>query len=121
MEGGFLWPEPLIQLNPAFEPGPSLQDLINRSLELLGAKLTRPQEQVAADVKIVVAGESLGGALAALLSVRMQQQAHPHRANWAGYFEKFVRHFTVPTEDLFEGKTLRRGGQFRTFLLLFRI
>lgn len=28
----------------------SLQDLINRSLELLGAKLTRPQEQVAADV-----------------------------------------------------------------------
>lgn len=28
-EGGFLWPDPLIQLNPAFEPGASLQELID--------------------------------------------------------------------------------------------
>ena len=28
MEGGFLWPDPLIQLNPAFEPGESLETLI---------------------------------------------------------------------------------------------
>ena len=28
LRGGTLWPEPLIQLNPAFEPGESLQDLV---------------------------------------------------------------------------------------------
>ena len=28
MEGGFLWPDPLIQLNPSFEPGAPFQDLI---------------------------------------------------------------------------------------------
>src|SRR5690606_38700603 len=28
MEGGFLWPDPLIQLNPAFEPGETLEQLI---------------------------------------------------------------------------------------------
>ena len=28
LDGGTLWPEPLIQLNPAFEPGESLTDLI---------------------------------------------------------------------------------------------
>ncbi len=28
MDGGFLWPDPLIQLNPSFEPGETLQDLI---------------------------------------------------------------------------------------------
>jgi len=29
MEGGFLWPDPLIQLNPSFEPGEPLQALID--------------------------------------------------------------------------------------------
>jgi len=29
MEDGFLWPDPLIQLNPSFEPGETLQELIN--------------------------------------------------------------------------------------------
>ena len=29
LAGGTLWPEPLIQLNPAFEPGESLQDLVS--------------------------------------------------------------------------------------------
>jgi hypothetical protein len=28
MARGFLWPEPLIHLNPAFEPGESIQQLI---------------------------------------------------------------------------------------------
>lgn len=28
MEGGFLWPDPLIQLNPSFEPGASQQQLV---------------------------------------------------------------------------------------------
>ena len=28
MDGGFLWPDPLIQLNPAFEPGETLAELI---------------------------------------------------------------------------------------------
>lgn len=28
MEGGFLWPDPLIQLSPAFEPGESLEELV---------------------------------------------------------------------------------------------
>ena len=28
LAGGTLWPEPLIQLNPPFEPGESLQDLV---------------------------------------------------------------------------------------------
>lgn len=28
MEGGFLWPDPLIQLNPSFEAGESLEELI---------------------------------------------------------------------------------------------
>ena len=28
MEGGFLWPDPLIQLNPSFEAGETLQALI---------------------------------------------------------------------------------------------
>ena len=29
MEGGFLWPDPLIQLNPSFEPGDTLRELID--------------------------------------------------------------------------------------------
>ena len=29
MDGGFLWPDPLIQLNPSFEPGETLQKLID--------------------------------------------------------------------------------------------
>jgi hypothetical protein len=29
LAGGTLWPEPLIQLNPAFEPGESFQDLVS--------------------------------------------------------------------------------------------
>src|SRR5271157_2460588 len=29
LTGGFLWPEPLIQLNPAFEPGESLKALVD--------------------------------------------------------------------------------------------
>lgn len=29
MEGGFLWPDPLIQLNPSFEPGESFRALID--------------------------------------------------------------------------------------------
>lgn len=28
MEGGFLWPDPLVQLNPSFEHGESLEDLV---------------------------------------------------------------------------------------------
>ena len=31
MDGGFLWPDPLIQLNPSFETGETLQDLIDNS------------------------------------------------------------------------------------------
>ncbi|TNE43150.1 MAG: DEAD/DEAH box helicase [Deltaproteobacteria bacterium] len=30
MEEGFLWPDPLIQLNPSFQPGDTLQSLINK-------------------------------------------------------------------------------------------
>lgn len=29
MQDGYLWPEPLVQLNPAFEPGESLADLVS--------------------------------------------------------------------------------------------
>ena len=29
MDGGFLWPDPLIQLNPSFEAGETLQQLID--------------------------------------------------------------------------------------------
>ena len=29
MDGGFLWPDPLIQLNPSFEVGETLQELID--------------------------------------------------------------------------------------------
>ena len=29
LEGGFLWPEPLIQLNPAFEPGAWIDELVD--------------------------------------------------------------------------------------------
>lgn len=32
LDGGFLWPEPLIQLNPAFEPGERMQDLVSSGL-----------------------------------------------------------------------------------------
>jgi ATP-dependent helicase YprA (DUF1998 family)/very-short-patch-repair endonuclease len=28
LDGGFLWPEPLVQLNPAFLPGPTIDDLV---------------------------------------------------------------------------------------------
>jgi ATP-dependent helicase YprA (DUF1998 family) len=28
LQDGYLWPEPLVQLNPAFEPGDSLADLV---------------------------------------------------------------------------------------------
>lgn len=28
LEGGYLWPQPLVQLNPSFEPGDSLPDLV---------------------------------------------------------------------------------------------
>src|SRR5947209_7568946 len=30
LDGGVLWPEPLIQLNPAFEPGESIDELVAR-------------------------------------------------------------------------------------------
>jgi hypothetical protein len=29
MDGGFLWPDPLIQLNPSFEAGETLQELVD--------------------------------------------------------------------------------------------
>lgn len=32
LQEGALWPEPLIQLNPAFEPGASVPDLVGRQL-----------------------------------------------------------------------------------------
>jgi len=32
LEGGRLWPDPLIQLNPAFEPGEPMQDLVDQGL-----------------------------------------------------------------------------------------
>ena len=32
MEGGFLWPDPLIQLNPAYEPGEPIQQLIDQGV-----------------------------------------------------------------------------------------
>lgn len=32
LEDGFLWPEPLIQLNPAFEPGEAMRDLVAKDL-----------------------------------------------------------------------------------------
>jgi ATP-dependent helicase YprA (DUF1998 family) len=31
LDGGFLWPEPLVQLNPAFLPGPTIDDLVGQS------------------------------------------------------------------------------------------
>ena len=31
MDGGFLWPDPLIQLNPSFEAGETLQQLIDNA------------------------------------------------------------------------------------------
>ena len=41
--------------------------------------------ELGAEVRLFVAGESLGGALAALLSLRMQQPSHPHHQQWAGF------------------------------------
>lgn len=32
LENGVLWPEPLIQLNPAFEPGESIEDLVSSGI-----------------------------------------------------------------------------------------
>ena len=32
LKGGMLWPEPLLQLNPAFEPGESLDALVHSGL-----------------------------------------------------------------------------------------
>ncbi|MFM8476406.1 MAG: hypothetical protein ACKOEO_11495, partial [Planctomycetaceae bacterium] len=32
MEQGLLWPEPLLQLNPAFEPGRSVDELVHLKL-----------------------------------------------------------------------------------------
>lgn len=32
MDGGLLWPNPLLQLNPSFEPGESLPDLVERDV-----------------------------------------------------------------------------------------
>jgi len=32
LDNGFLWPEPLIQLNPAFEPGEPMRDLVAKDL-----------------------------------------------------------------------------------------
>ncbi|MGI6208986.1 MAG: DEAD/DEAH box helicase, partial [Anaerolineae bacterium] len=32
LDGGLLWPEPLIQLNPAFEPGPLIDELADRGV-----------------------------------------------------------------------------------------
>jgi ATP-dependent helicase YprA (DUF1998 family) len=32
LDGGLLWPEPLIQLNPAFEPGEYIDDLVKQGL-----------------------------------------------------------------------------------------
>jgi pimeloyl-ACP methyl ester carboxylesterase len=68
--------------------GPPVQTVLDYHdmLSDMEAMVQLVTEQVTADAKIVVAGESLGGALAALLSVRMQQRTHPQHANWAGYF-----------------------------------
>lgn len=68
--------------------GPPVQTVLDYHdmLSDMEALVQLVTEQVAPGVKIVVAGESLGGALAALLSVRMQQQAHPQHTNWAGFF-----------------------------------
>src|SRR5260221_5276084 len=32
IDAGALWPEPLIQLNPAFEPGPDIEELVARKI-----------------------------------------------------------------------------------------
>ena len=32
LEAGRLWPDPLIQLNPGFEPGGSIEDLVNEGV-----------------------------------------------------------------------------------------
>src|ERR1051325_7188876 len=32
LDEGMLWPEPLIQLNPSFEPGAWIDDLVNESV-----------------------------------------------------------------------------------------
>ncbi|EMI55409.1 hypothetical protein, partial [Rhodopirellula sallentina] len=32
IDEGLLWPEPLLQLNPSFEPGESIEQLINQGL-----------------------------------------------------------------------------------------
>src|SRR5664280_231436 len=29
LDGGYLWPEPLIQLNPSFEPGETIEQLVS--------------------------------------------------------------------------------------------
>lgn len=68
--------------------GPPAQTVLDyvEMLSDMEAMVKLVTEQVTSNVKIVVAGESLGGALAALLSVRMQQEEHPYHANWAGFF-----------------------------------
>lgn len=32
LDNGHLWPEPLIQLNPAFEPGGTIDELVDREI-----------------------------------------------------------------------------------------
>ena len=49
LDGGFLWPEPLVQLNPAFVQGLTIDELVDRSVCIQlarkssgGGKLLRP-------------------------------------------------------------------------------
>src|SRR5947207_2967361 len=32
LDGGLLWPHPIVQLNPAFEPGATIDDLVDEGL-----------------------------------------------------------------------------------------
>ena len=50
LDSGLLWPDPLIQLNPAFEQGPSLQDLVAEGLlHSTNQKVFRRKEEDGSD------------------------------------------------------------------------
>ena len=45
LDGGLLWPEPLIQLNPAFEPGEYIDDLVTLCLASAGRWFPQRQRE----------------------------------------------------------------------------
>ena len=68
--------------------GPPVQTVLDYSEMIadMEALVALVAEERGPAVRIIVAGESLGGALAALLSLKMQQPTHPQHANFAGFF-----------------------------------